>query len=136
MSLSHYAENARYLADDLLELLTFEEAEAVRDLFDQRGYDLVLGIPDKDAKALFVFLGKTPSQQIVQFQKLKGDDKLVFWVRARFLALASASALSVAEVAESHVRSSYRSMHRAIAQAVHPYPMIPSIEDLLGPKWA
>ncbi len=136
MSLYRYATEARGIADDLLELLTFEEAEAIRALFQREGYDPLVNIPPKDAKAVFVFLGKAPAAQSRQLEKLTGEAKLLFWLRARYLALASANALRLAEFAETRIGSKYRDAVRSIAQELHPYPEIPSIEHLLGPKWA
>jgi len=135
MGLHSYASKAMRFADDLLELLNVEDKDAIRTLFDREGYSLFLEIPDTDTKNVFVFLGKAPAQQARQLAKLSGDARLKFWMRARFLALASADALSIAEIAERHVGDGYRTMHRAIAEAIHPHPTIPTIAGLLETKW-
>lgn len=135
MGLSGYAAQVRYRADDLLDLLTADEADAIRDLFHQTGYDPLVNIPPPQAKAVFVFLGKAPTAQQQQFAKLTGQDRLLFWLRARYLALASANALEIAETAEVRAGGSYRGMMRAIAQACHPYPRLLTIDDLPGPSW-
>lgn len=131
MGLSAYLSQSQYFADELLDLLTEQELEAAGALFDQHSYDLVVQIPADEREELFAFLGKPPSDQERQFAQLTGNARLTFWLRARYLAFATADALSVAYVAEMHLKASYRGMQQAIAQAVHPYPKLPSKADLL-----
>lgn len=136
MSLYRYGVETLGLADDLLDFLTVEDVQPVRDLFDHHGYSLFLNIPPKDADQIFVFLGKPPAQQQRQFEKLTAEPRLVFWLRARYLALASADALTTADNVTMLAHGSYRGAHRAIAKAIYPHPQILTIDDLLGSKWA
>ena len=131
MSLSAYLSQSQYFADELLDLLDEGEKQAAGALFDQSGYDLLVNIPPKDLKSLLVFLGKPPSEQLPQFQKLSHGDQLVFWLRARYMALSVVNGLTIADTAEMNVGRKYRQMHRAIATAVHPYPQLISKDDLL-----
>ena len=134
MRFSPYLSQAQYFCDELLDLLPDQERSDAGDLFDRCEYDPLVNIPPNEAQTLLVFLGKPPSQKQAQFQKMTGEERLMFWLLARYLALAAVDALTIACTAELHLGAGYRTMFRAIAQGVHPHPHLISKDELLWRK--
>lgn len=131
MSLSPYLSQAQYFADELLSLLTDDEIDLAGHLLDRDGPALVLQIPQADLKPLYVFLGKTPAEHEKQFSKLRGEDRLRFWLRARHMALSAVDALTIAYHVDIAMRRKHRDAYRAIAEAFHRHQPMRSKDDIL-----
>lgn len=130
MSLSPYLSQAQYLADEILDLLPAQDRQQAGDLFEAQGYALILHMTPQDQQAVSGWLGKPPSRRDPQFARLTGPDRLIFWLRARYLALSAVDALLIAQGVEWAARGRYRAACQAIAEAIHPYPRLLHRTDL------
>lgn len=134
MSFSPYLSQAQYFADELLDLLDADDRQRAGDLFDADGYALVRSMTPQEQKAVADFLEATPSRRAPRFARLTGQDRLIFWLRARYMALSAVEALLIAQDAEILARGGYRSACRAIAEAIHPYPQLVHKADLMDKR--
>lgn len=129
--MDRYAMEARARADELLDLLTEEQVGVVWGwLRINSSEDLMKSIMTLSPRTL-VILAQTPAKDRAWVEKTARPTFLREWLAARYWAIGSARALSIAAELHDVPGRAYRQAVRAAAPVAYRWLDQPDIEDLL-----